>query len=42
MMTGLTELFFGLMIIGGVTGLIVGVALVLGRKETKTQEVGKV
>src|SRR5262245_8654495 len=49
-MTGLTELFGGLMIIGSITGLVVGVAVFLGRKERKkerkkerrTQETGKV
>jgi hypothetical protein len=33
MMTGLTELFFGLGIIGTLTAIIVGAALILGRKE---------
>lgn len=41
-MTGLTELFGGLMIIGSITGLVVGVAVLLGKKEKRTQETGKV
>jgi len=40
-MTGLSELFLGLMIIGSVTGLIVGVATFLARKERGTQVAGK-
>jgi hypothetical protein len=42
LMTGLPELFLGLMIIGSITGLIVGVAVFLGRKERGTAETGKV
>jgi hypothetical protein len=42
LMTGLAELFFGLMIIGSITGLVVGVAVFLGSKEKGTGEIGKV
>jgi hypothetical protein len=41
-MTGLAELFLGLTIIGSITGLVVGVAVFLGRKERGAQETGKV
>jgi hypothetical protein len=35
-MAGLPELFFGLMIIGSITGVIVAVAVALGKKEKGT------
>jgi len=41
-MTGLPELFFGLGIIGAITGLVVGVAVFLGKKEKAAREIGKV
>lgn len=41
-MTGLPELFLGLTIIGSITGLVVGLAVFLGRKEKRTEEIGKV
>ena len=41
-MTGLSELFLGLAIIGSITGLVVGMAVFLGRKEKVTEETGKV
>jgi hypothetical protein len=42
LMSGLPELFLGLTIIGSITGLVVGIAVFLGRKEKGLQEVGKV
>lgn len=35
-MAGLSELFLGLAIIGSITGVIVGVAVFLGKKEKAT------
>ena len=42
LMAGLPELFFGLGIIGAINGVIVTVAVVMGRKEKGTVEAGRV
>jgi hypothetical protein len=39
-MSGLPELFLGLTIIGSITGLVVGLAVFLGKKEKGAKEIG--
>ena len=41
-MSGLPELFLGLTIIAAITGLVVGLAVFLGRKEKGALGIGKV